>query len=92
MAKQDIYTIKQSALGPNIYDVMKMSKDYEPGGIYHIAVAPNKTMSCTCYAGHKFCRHKKMFLEFRNADRIGSGWSYSFDSNKWFPPLAAEEV
>ncbi len=92
MAKQDIYAIKPSTLGPHIYDILKMSEDLEPGGMYHISVAPNKSMTCTCYAGHKFCRHKKMFLEFTRLNRIGSGWSYSFDKNKWFPPITAEEV
>lgn len=46
----------------------------------------NKAM-CTCFAGHNWCRHKKMLVKFQQMNRINSRWLYNFDKDKWISPM-----
>ncbi len=34
---------------------------------------------CECFAGSKWCRHKKMLVEFQKLDRVDKRWLLNFD-------------
>lgn len=51
----------------------------------------NKRAECPCWAGNKStCRHRKMLAEFMQKKRVGAGWLYDFDNNRWLEPQEEE--
>lgn len=91
MGKKSWYTIKASTT-PYLYEVLKVDEDFDPEGHYLIAVDPRggPGLTCTCPAGHKWCRHKKMFTEFKKRDILSKGWFHCFDGDKWKEPINPE--
>ncbi len=58
---------------------------------YKINKAGDKPSLCECWAGSKWCRHKKMLVEFQKHDRVNKRWLLNFDKMKWLPPLEVKD-
>jgi hypothetical protein len=53
--------------------------------------AERNRAECPCFAGSKpTCRHRTMFQKFLEEKRIGSGWLYDFDNDRWLEPEEPE--
>lgn len=90
MARTDWYTINSKPdFGTGFFGVQKFDRDGEPQGEYMIA-RQGTMLTCTCPAGHKFCRHKQMLVRFEETKRVDSGWSHNFDANAWKEPINLE--
>lgn len=99
MAKNDYYTIYDR---DDHYLVQKVDPDDHspvtqtdqpgtmPGYKIQKSDANEKIAHCECWAGSKWCRHKKMLVEFRKLNRINSRWLYNIDKNKWIEPIQQE--
>lgn len=87
MARNSWYTFRTTgAQSPNLFNVIKFDKDQEYEETYQLAKEGNSFV-CTCPAGHKWCRHKQMFLIFQAEQRIDSGYLYNFDKKLWQEPI-----
>lgn len=96
MARNDWYTVDETS---NHFTVTKVDPtDRQPISTvgntdvlpsYNIAKTNNqgKLSQCECWAGSKWCRHKKMVVLFQREGRINKGWLYQFDKEQWLPPL-----
>lgn len=83
MSYKDWYTI--NADGENFICVA-VDKDFEVQKQYSITLQSNdksKISNCSCFAGHTWCRHKKILVEFRKRNLIGSRKYYNIDKDKW---------
>jgi hypothetical protein len=89
------YAVKRGP-HPTAFYCIKMTPELEevPGSTYTLSYdAERGKAECPCYAGNKpKCRHRTMFGKFLEADRIGKGWLYDFDNDRWLPPAEEEEV
>lgn len=88
------YTFRPlSEKSPNTFSVFKYDADLNFLHQYHLAVVPNTNTptTCSCWAGGKWCRHKKMFLRFCEENRLDSGWMYSPDTEEWKEPEKPED-
>ncbi len=95
MGKKDTYAIRSSRLCDTAYEVSKLDEDLNLQETYLVSEIGGQgsgSLVCTCFAGAKNCRHQKMLRKFQAEDRIDSGWRYSFDKDKWFPPINVEAV
>ncbi len=96
MAKNDFYTVYDK---PEFFEVVKIDPDtrepisdtYNPGTLpsYKVHKTKDKLSQCECWAGFKWCRHKKIIVEFQKQQpsRVNSGWLYNIDKNRWIEPL-----
>lgn len=87
MSYKDWYTINSKDDG---FICVAVDKDLNFVKQYGITMEGATAGNCGCVAGHTFCRHKKMLVEFQKQSRINSRWYYNFDKNKWMPPLENE--
>lgn len=79
MAKDDYYTIKSDPKDDKHFSVIIVDKDFDlQPKRYEI----NGSI-CDCWAGHKWCRHKKMLVLFKKEGKIDSNAYYNFDKEKW---------
>lgn len=89
MSYKDWYSIRKEG---DRFAIYKFDQDHNPQGVpYYVSLAADKLSMCDCFAGHTWCRHKKMIVEFQKLDRVNSGWLYNFDRNKWIKPIQQEE-
>lgn len=82
MSYKDWYTFNED--GANFMCVA-VDKDFNVTKQYRIYTEPGSTQlgNCDCFAGHTWCRHKKMLVEFRRKGLVGKRTYYNFDKNKW---------
>lgn len=79
MAKDDFYTINSDPQDNNHFVVVVVDKDLEvQAKTYHI----NGSV-CDCWAGNKWCRHKKMLVKFKSENLINSRRYWNHDKQKW---------
>lgn len=96
MARNDYYTIYDR--GDHFFcqkvdpDDRTPATKADPGLMtgYKIGKHNEKASLCECWAGSKWCRHKKMLVEFQKLNRVNSRWLLNFDKMKWLPPLEQE--
>lgn len=81
MAKKDWYTFFSDPKDPNHFICHVVDKDLEPVKRYDI-----RGSTCDCWAGAKWCRHKKMLVLFKKEQRIDSRYYYNFDKERWMNP------
>jgi hypothetical protein len=99
MARNDWYTVYDR---PEYYEVVKIDPDdrtpitstYNPGTMpaYKVHKTNDKLSQCECWAGFKWCRHKKIIVEFQKLGRVNLGWLYNIDKNKWLEPLSQAQL
>lgn len=83
MGYKDWYTFNQS---PNGFVCVATDEDQEFVKQYEITMRsddPTKIGICSCFAGHTWCRHKKMLVVFQQKALIGTRTYYNFDRGKW---------
>lgn len=98
MARNDYYTIYErddhflcQKVDPDDHTPLSSVQDGTSTlPAYKISKTGTKLSSCECWAGQKWCRHKKMVTIFNQHQRINSRWLYNFDKDKWLPPLQQE--
>lgn len=84
MSYKDWYTINEEDKTGNFICVavdkdLNFTKQYK---IYTETGSP-QLGNCECFAGHTWCRHKKMVRIFREKNLVGSRTYYNFDRGKW---------
>jgi hypothetical protein len=82
MSYRDWYTFNEDG---SDFVCVAVDKDFEVTKQYKIFTTPGSTAlgTCECFAGHTWCRHKKMLVEFRKKDLVGKRLYYNYDKNKW---------
>lgn len=97
MARNDWYTITEEAdnfvctkIDPEDRTPQTDRGNQNLPNRYTIGKQGGNAAMCDCFTGNKFCRHKKMVVEFQKLNRVNSRWLYSFDKDKWLPPLEQE--
>lgn len=88
MAKKDWYTINDQ--GDQGFAVLKVSDEFDHLATYFVSRQPGNQAVCTCFAGAKFCRHKKMLAIFQEQDLVGKKKYYNFDKAIWYQPPKLE--
>jgi hypothetical protein len=78
MSSKDWYTFLSDPKDPNHFTCYVVDKDLDKVKQYEI----NGSI-CDCWAGNKWCRHKKMLVMFKQEQRINSRQYYNFDKEKW---------
>lgn len=66
-------------------EVLKFDKDFEPEGFYTLAIQ-GKSITCSCPAGFKWCRHKQMYTAvqaFDGPEKPSANAFYDHDKNQW---------
>lgn len=86
MARNDWYTFLSDKQDPNHFTCHVVDKDLEHVKTYHI----NGSV-CDCWAGNKWCRHKKMLVVFKQEQRIDSRRYYNYDTEKWMDPPKGDD-
>lgn len=81
MAKDDFYTFNTDPKDPNHIICIAVDKDYDVVKTYHIHGS-----TCDCWAGHKWCRHKKMLVKFKSENLLNSRKYWNHDKEKWLAP------
>lgn len=90
--KTSWYTMRR-AKGSNTYDVFKFNELREHQETYTLVVDEvRNSYICNCFAGMKWCRHKKMFGKFKANKAIDSGAQYNYDKDIWKEPETPEEL
>lgn len=89
MARKDWYTIRDNPSSPD-YDVVKVDENFQPIQTYHVGKQPGGI--CDCWAGSKFCRHRKMVPIFKAEGAINSGRLYNFDKATWYQAPQDQET
>lgn len=93
LPKASWYMMRTSSKGANSYDVFKFNEYQEHQETYTLVVDEvRNSYICTCFAGMKWCRHKKMFAKFKANQAIDSGAQYNYDKDIWKEPLTPEDV
>ena len=97
MGIKDWYTVRDDGTD---YVVSKMDPDTRSPqtsrnvngtpNSYKVGKAKENAAVCNCYAGTKFCRHKKIVIAFNKLNRINSRWLYNIDKDKWLSPFTQE--
>ena len=87
MSYKDWYTINTA---PGGFTCVAVDADLEFVKQYGITMEGTMAGNCGCVAGHTFCRHKKILVEFQKLKRIDSRWYYNIDRNKWKAPQEQE--
>lgn len=85
MPKAKLYhfsTHKTSSTGTS-YLVYKVNEEYQPLDTYTVHETPQGGTFCTCFAGHKDCRHQKMLRLFKANQAIDKPVMYNFDKGTW---------
>ena len=84
MSYKDWYTINEDPKTGNFICVA-VDKDLDYQKQYTITTQPGSIEfgNCECWAGHTYCRHKKMVRLFREKNLVGKRTYYSYDRNKW---------
>lgn len=84
MSYKDWYTINEEPKTGNFICVA-VDKDLEFVKQYTIFTEPGSPNlgNCECFAGHTWCRHKKMVRLYREKKLVGSRTYYNFDREKW---------
>ena len=91
MGAKSTYTIQTAPqLGAGQFYCLKFDPDQIQPESYNI-VDLKGSLVCTCPAGGRFCRHKKMLRRFQAENRVDSGWMLQFDADKWIPPQNPED-
>lgn len=74
---------------PNIYIVTKWDGLLNIEAIYELRGKATGTLSCPCWAGRwgSGCKHRPIIRQFHILNRIGHGWFYDLDNNRWYLPL-----
>lgn len=92
-----LYSCRSGAIPTNsngligAYVISKLSEDdLEVLASYHITEAASGTLHCDCPAHKPWCRHCDMLRKFQAENHIDRGWLYSFDKDKWIPPVSIE--
>lgn len=91
MSYKDWYTVNANSEG---YVCVATDKDANFVKQYQITTETGSTSlsNCECVAGHTWCRHKKMVVEFNKLKRVNTRWYYNFDRNKWREPQKGSEA
>lgn len=84
MSYKDNYTINEAPNGN--FMCVAVDKDFEFTKQYLIQMNGDEAGNCACFAGHKWCRHKKVLVAFRSKGLVGSRKYYNVDRNKWLEP------
>ncbi len=84
MAKKETrYTFKRRQAGEGVvYDAIKMDV---AGNVLDTYKLNERGTQCSCPA-HVYCRHQTMLRIFKEEDRVGSGWSYIYETQTWIEP------
>lgn len=83
MSYKDWYTINEEPKTGNFICVA-VDKDLNFTKQYKITFMPGSDQgTCECFAGYKFCRHKKILVLFRQKNLVGTRTYYNFDREKW---------
>ena len=85
MSKVDWYTFLSDPKDPNHFICHVVDKDLNKTKQYEI----NGSV-CDCWAGNKWCRHKKMLVIFKGQSKIDSRRYYNFDKERWMDPPKQE--
>jgi hypothetical protein len=90
MSYKDWYTINEDKSGNFL--CVAVDKDLNFVKQYKIDTSPGSTSlgNCECFAGHTWCRHKKMVALFRQKGFVGSRKYHNFDRNKWMEQPSQE--
>lgn len=85
MARNDYYTFKSDPNDEHHFECIAVDSDFEVTKRYHI----NRS-ACECWAGQKWCRHKKMLVIFKRDNLLNSNRYYNFDREVWLPKIKGE--
>lgn len=92
MAKDSLYTVRQTLPGDVVFEVLKFTKNLDHEATYYISDLPNGAMICNCPAGNKpTCRHQQMLRKFQAEERVNKGYFFNHDKDKWLPPNNPED-
>ncbi len=80
MGYKDWYTVDKEADG---YRVTAVDADFEFQKQYRVFMKEERFGNCECFAGHTWCRHKKIIVEFNKKALVGTKQYFNFDKNKW---------
>jgi hypothetical protein len=78
--KETRYTFTQSV--DKTFRAIKMSPQGETLDVYKLSA---NGVHCSCPAS-VYCRHQKMLVEFREQNKVGTGWSLIYETGEWIPP------
>lgn len=92
-ATKNLYAIVRPFQNKNTYRCVKLEADgVTPVTSYDLSYnTKHKRAECPCWAGNKStCRHRKMLATFMQKKRVGAGWLYDFDNDRWLEPQEEE--
>lgn len=94
MARNDWYTIFErerefvvQKIDPDDHTPQTDTGPQNLPNTYTIGKEGGNAAMCSCFAGHKWCRHKKMLVKFQELNRVNERWLYNFDKDKWIEPM-----
>lgn len=82
-----IASTKEAQPGSALYEVDKLTEDFELQAKYYVQESSAGGLTCTCPAHKPWCRHMDVLRAFQAEERIGTNYSYIFDTKTWIEPL-----
>ncbi len=85
----EYYVVRESKIGPTIFDIFKFDEDFNPveTSVYQVSLSNGMPAGCTCWQRKTFCRHKKILLAYQEAGKLGQEFFYNYTRETWHKPF-----